>query len=67
MRLSDVMSAADLSIYAQVGLVIFMLVFFAVIVRVMWPGRARLDDELVRIPFSEEQTVTMTDQECRHD
>ncbi len=67
MRLSDVMGAADLSIYAQVGLVIFMLVFFAVLVRVMWPGRARLDDELVQIPFSEEQTVAMSDQERHHD
>ena len=54
MKLSDVMSAADLSVYAQVGLVLFMLVFLAVLVRVMWPGQSHLDDELVRIPFSDE-------------
>lgn len=67
MKLSDVMSAADLSIYAQVGLVLFMLVFLGVLVRVMWPGRGRLDDELVRIPFSKEQAVSTADQERPHD
>lgn len=67
MKLSDVMSAADLSIYAQVGLVLFMLVFLGVVIRVMLPGRGRLDEELVRIPFSKEQAVATADQERPHD
>lgn len=55
MKLSDVMGAANLSIYAQVGLVLFLLIFVAVIVRVMWPGRRQLDSELGQIPFSDER------------
>lgn len=53
MKLSDVMGAADLAIFAEVGLVLFMAVFLGVVVRVLWPGRRSLDEELVQIPFSE--------------
>lgn len=38
MKLSDVMGAADLAIFAEIGLVLFMAVFLGVVVRVCGPG-----------------------------
>lgn len=54
MKLSDIMSAADLAIYAEVGLVLFLAAFLAVVVRVLWPGRDDAYDKAVMIPLSDE-------------
>lgn len=60
MRLSDLMSAMQLSAYAEVGLVIFLVTFLAIVLHVMNRKRAPqweaarhmpLDDELVHTPF----------------
>jgi cbb3-type cytochrome oxidase subunit 3 len=40
-KLSDIMSAADLSYYAEVALVLFMGAFVSVVLRLYWPGRHR--------------------------
>ena len=53
MKLSDIMGAANLSFYAEVGLVLFMAVFVAVTVRVFWPGQAEQYEALGRIPLGE--------------
>ncbi|MCU0635617.1 MAG: hypothetical protein MUE41_12150 [Gemmatimonadaceae bacterium] len=41
MKLSDVVSGAGLSFYAEVALVLFMLAFLGIVVRLFWPGRDR--------------------------
>ncbi len=53
MKLSDIMSGAGLSIYAEVALVIFLLVFIAVAVRTFMPSRKAEMDEAARLPFDE--------------
>lgn len=71
MRLSDIMSEMHLASYAEIGLVIFLVVFAAVVIRVFskkYAGEyeaARhmpLDDDIVRTPFADgdaaEQTPT---------
>jgi hypothetical protein len=42
MRLTDLMSGANLSLYPQIGLVIFLAVFASIVLRVY--GRRRADD-----------------------
>lgn len=59
MKLSDVMSAANLAIYAEVGLVLFLLVFFGVIVRVLWPRAGAYEEERM-IPLRDEPTSPRT-------
>lgn len=41
MKLSDIMSHAGLSIYAQVALVLFLLAFLGVAVRLLLPSQQR--------------------------
>jgi cbb3-type cytochrome oxidase subunit 3 len=48
MRLSDIMSAAGLSGYAVVALVIFFVLFIVIVVRLFLPSRR---DELERAAF----------------
>ncbi len=56
MKLSDVMSAADLSVYAEVGLVLFLLAFIGVAVRVFFFSREDRYDEAARIPLLDQPT-----------
>ncbi len=56
MKLSDVMSAANLAVYAEVGLLIFLMVFLAVCVRVLWPGQKAHFEQLAGIPLGNEAT-----------
>lgn len=65
MKLSDVMSAADLAIYAEVGLVLFMLVFVAVAVRVLLPSKDRDYERAGQIPFSDEPTHSPNAEDAR--
>ena len=67
MRLSDIMGNMQLENYAEIGLVIFLVVFAAVVVRVFSKKHAAdyeaarhmpLDDELIRTPIDEEHTPT---------
>jgi cbb3-type cytochrome oxidase subunit 3 len=54
MKLSDVMSAADLAGYAEIGLVIFLIAFVAVAVKVFWPGQTAHFERLGRIPLDDQ-------------
>lgn len=54
MKLSDAMSAAELSAYAEVGLLIFLGVFIAVAIRVLWPGQSAHYERVGRIPLDDE-------------
>lgn len=38
MKLSDIMSAANLTLYPRIALVLFLLAFLLVVVRIYWPG-----------------------------
>jgi hypothetical protein len=49
MKLSDVMSAMNLASYAEVGLVLFLLAFVAVILEIVRRGRAL--EELASLPL----------------
>lgn len=53
MKLSDVMSGANLSIYAEVALVLFLAVFAAVAVR-LFLGKS--DPSAARLPLEQDST-----------
>ncbi len=55
MKLSDIMGAADLSIYAEVGLVLFMLAFMGVLLRLYLFDGGEDYDEINKIPLREER------------
>ena len=54
MKLSDIMSYADLSGYAQVALVLFLGVFIAITLRTFAPSRSRELDRIARLPLDDE-------------
>jgi hypothetical protein len=54
MKLSDVMSAADLAIYAELGLVLFLAAFVAVAIRVLIPRKGDDYELCGQIPLSDE-------------
>jgi cbb3-type cytochrome oxidase subunit 3 len=58
MQLSEIMSHAGLALYAEVGLVIFFLVFVAVAFRVLSPSRKAAYDAASRMPLDDEHPVT---------
>jgi cbb3-type cytochrome oxidase subunit 3 len=53
MRLSDIMSHAGLSAYAEVALVIFLIAFLLIAVGVFAPSRKREFDEASRMPLDD--------------
>lgn len=53
MRLSDIMSGAGLSGYAEVALVIFLLAFLAIVVAVFAPSRRKDFDAAARMPLDD--------------
>ena len=58
MSLSDIMSNAGLAFYAEVALVLFLLVFIVVVARLLLPSRRRELDEASRLPFDDEPSTT---------
>lgn len=59
MKLSDIMGYADLSIYAEVAMVLFLLVFVAVAVRLWLPSRQQALREAAQLPLADD-TPTYT-------
>jgi cbb3-type cytochrome oxidase subunit 3 len=55
MKLSDVMGAADLAIFAEAALVLFFGVFLLVLVRAAWPGHSETWSKLGRMPLDDDQ------------
>jgi hypothetical protein len=49
MKLSDVMSAANLATYAEAGLVLFLIAFVAITIQIVLRGRAL--EHLSRLPL----------------
>jgi cbb3-type cytochrome oxidase subunit 3 len=54
MKLSDIMSNAGLTIYAEVALILFVLVFAGVLWRVFSPSRKKEYERASRLPLDEE-------------
>jgi cbb3-type cytochrome oxidase subunit 3 len=53
MRLSDIMSGAGLSGYAEVALIIFLVAFLLITVSVFAPSRKKEFDEASRMPLDD--------------
>ena len=54
MKLSDIMGNANLSFYAEVAMVIFLIVFLAVAVRLFLPSRQKALEEASRLPLEDD-------------
>lgn len=52
MKLSDVMSGANLSIYAELALLLFLAVFAAVAIRLFF---AKADPSVARLPLDHDE------------
>jgi len=65
-RLSDIMSHAGLALYAEIALVIFLIVFVAVVVRLFASKRSDMERH-ARMPLDEaEPKPDLTSKESRH-
>jgi cbb3-type cytochrome oxidase subunit 3 len=58
MKLSDIMSAAGLSIYAQIALVLFLAAFLAIMIRTFAPSRSGEMEAASRIPLDDDVVIT---------
>lgn len=56
MRLSDIMGRAGLAVYAEIALVLFLIVFVAVVIRIFTARRADMDRR-ARMPLEDEPTT----------
>ncbi len=54
MKLSDIMGNANLSFYAEVAMVIFLIVFLTVAVRLFLPSRQKELEEASRLPLEDD-------------
>lgn len=53
MRLSDIMSGAGLSGYAEIALILFLVAFLLIAVSVFAPSRTREFEEASRMPLDD--------------
>ena len=53
MKLSDIMSHAGLSLYAQIALVIFLAVLVAIVIRTFLPSRSKELREAALLPLDD--------------
>ena len=58
MKLSDIVSYAQLSSYAEVALVLFLGVFIAVSIRTFMPSRNREHEAASRLPLEDDVVLT---------
>ncbi len=63
MKLSDIMSYAQLSSYAEVALVLFFGVFVAIIIRTFAPSNRRAMHDASMLPLEDDQTTAQRAQE----
>lgn len=55
MKLSDVMGAANLAVYAELALVLFLAAFAAVLLWALWPGDGATWKRLGALPLEDER------------
>lgn len=60
MRLSDIMSNAGLSIYAEIAMVLFIAAFVGILIRTFRPSKAKEIEALGRLPLEDGTTTTQT-------
>jgi cbb3-type cytochrome oxidase subunit 3 len=53
MKLSDIMGHAGLSMYAEIALVLFVLVFLGIVIRTFAPSRSAELNEAALLPLDE--------------
>lgn len=63
MRLSDIMAHSGLSIYAEIALILFLVVFVAIVIRTFTARRAEMDRN-ARLPLDDGDRPA---KESRHD
>ena len=55
--LTDVVSGAGLSVYAEIALVIFLIAFLGVVISLFAPGKRRVYEHLQRLPIDGESSA----------
>ncbi|MEK7314719.1 MAG: hypothetical protein AAB011_00930 [Candidatus Eisenbacteria bacterium] len=63
MRLSDIMGNSGMALYAEIALILFLVVFVAVVVRVFATRRSEMDRH-ARLPLEDGERPA---KESRHD
>jgi cbb3-type cytochrome oxidase subunit 3 len=58
MKLSDIMSYAQLSWYTEIALLLFLGVFIAVSIHTFMPSRRQEHDEAARLPLEDDEVLT---------
>lgn len=58
MKLSDIMSYAQLSVYTEVALVLFLGVFLAITIRTFMPSRTKELEAAARLPLEDDVVLT---------
>ena len=57
MRLSDIMGKADLASYAEVAVIIFFVVFMAIVIHTFRRSRKQEHDDAAKIPLDDDVPV----------
>ena len=58
MRLSDIMGAANLSVYAEIAMILFIGAFIVIVIALFAPGRQKTYDAASRMPLDDEHPQT---------
>ncbi len=58
MKLSDIMGAANLSVYAEVAMILFIAAFLVIVIAIFAPGRQKTYDAASRMPLDDEHPQT---------
>jgi cbb3-type cytochrome oxidase subunit 3 len=53
MRLTDIMSHSGLAIYAEIGLVLFVIAFIVIAIRIFRPSARQAQDRASRLPLDD--------------
>lgn len=57
MRLTDIMSHLELHVYAEIGLIIFLIAFLAVVIRVLTTRRTD-SDRMASLPLQDDTALS---------
>jgi cbb3-type cytochrome oxidase subunit 3 len=58
MKLSDIMGAAGLSVYAEIAMILFIVAFVAIVIATFAPSRQKTYDAASRMPLDDEHPQT---------
>lgn len=65
MRLTDIMSHLELHVYAEIGLIIFLIAFFAVVIRVLTTKRVE-SERMASLPLEDDTAAPSSKGETSH-